>query len=312
MITYTSQEVTLNSANRPIGVFSTGTDYTNRPIGVFSTSTDPVCYLARIPTTDEFDAHVYELARKCIDCATCCKRAVNLLPIVGQTPDRLGHNISVFLYQGANCDNETIALRTTAVDLFINREYDYVDPVIVSAHTFPPLMQDGIPHWTVKPDEVTTTENAILYESGITKYVDMKGETKLTGLVKMLLSDEILGKTIRSSYGRSIKESLTLLSNCLEKTHHKDSLYRRTTDWMIGIMQFDIDRFYGRSWNLLTPINKLRTVMFALATSNLTKGYNDYITCTFYDQANEIIVRFLKNVENRDNMGRFVSTSSLS
>ena len=301
MITYTSQEVTLNSANNPIGVFSTGIN--------------PVCYLARIPTTFEFDARVYKLARNCIDCATCCNRAVNLLPLIGQTPNRLGQNISVFLYHGANCDDETIALRNTAVNLFLNWDneyYDYVDPVIVSSQTFPPLMQDGIPHWTVKPDEVTTTENASLYERAIAKYVDMKDETKLTGLVKILLSDEILGKTIRSSCGRTIKESLVLLSNCLEKTHHVDSLYRQTTDWMIGIMNFDIDRFYGRSWNLHTPIGRLRTVMFALATSNLTKGHNDYITCTFYDQANEIIVKFLKNAENLDNMGRFVSTSTSS
>lgn len=299
MITYTSQEVTLNSANNPIGVFVAG----------------QIRYLARIPTTDEFDAHVYKLARNCIECATCCNRAVNLLPLIGQTPNSLGHNISVFLYHGSNCDDETIALRNTAVTLFLNQDnkyYEYVDPVIVTAHTFPPLMQDGIPHWTVKPDEVTTTENASLYERAIAKYVDMKNETNLTGLVKILLSDEILGKTIRSSYGRTIKESLVLLSNCLEKTHHKDSLYRQTTDWMIGIMNFDIDRFYSRSWNLLTPINRLRTVMFALATSNLTKGHNDYITCTFYDQANEIIVKFLKNAENLDNMGRFVSTSTSS
>jgi hypothetical protein len=298
MITYTSQEVTLNSANRPIGVFSTGTD--------------PVCYLAKIPTTDEFDSHVYKLAHNCIECATCCKRAVNLLPLVGQTPDRLGQNISVFLYHGANCDNETIELRNTSVSLFLNQDnkyYEYVDPVIVSADTFPPLMQDGIPHWTVKPDEVTTSENASLYESGIAKYVDMKNETKLTSLVKILLSDEILGKTIRSSLGHGISESLALLSNCLEKTHHKDSLYRQTTDWMIGIINFDIDRFYGRSWNLLKPIGRLRTVMFALATSNLTKDHNDHITCTFYDQAYEIIVKFLKNAENLDIMDQFVSTS---
>ena len=301
MFIYTSEEVRSNSANQPIGVFSTGTD--------------PICYLAKIPTTDEFDARVYKLARNCIECATCCKRAVNLLPLVGQTPNRLGQNISVFLYHGANCDDETIALRNTSVSLFLNQDnkyYEYVEPVIVSAHTFPPLMQDGIPHWTVKPDEVTTTENASLYESAIAKYVDMKGETKLTGLVKILLSDEIQGKTICSSYGRSVKESLVILSNCLEKTHHKDSLYRQTTDWMIGIMNFNIDRFYGRSWNLHTPIGRLRTVMFALATSNLTKGYNDHITCTFYDQANDIIVKFLKNAENLDSMSQFVSTSSVS
>ena len=303
MITYTSQEVTLNSANNPIGVFVAG----------------PIRYLARIPTTEEFDSHVYQLARKCIECATCCKRAVNLLPLVGQTPNRLGQNISVFLYHGANCDDETIKLRNTAVSLFLNQdnkyyEYEYVDPVIITAQTFPPLMQDGIPHWTVKPDEVTTTEvttteNASLYESGIAKYIDMKNETKLTSLVKILLSDEILGKTIRSSYGRGISESLALLGKCLEKTHHKDSLYRRTTDWMIGIINFQIDRFYGRSWNQLKPIGRLTTVMFALATSNLTKGHNDYITCTFYDQAYEIIVRFIKNAENLDTMERFVSTS---
>ena len=299
MITYTSEEVRSNSANTPIGVFVTG----------------PIRYLARIPTTDEFDAHVYELARKCIDCATCCNRAVNLLPLVGQTPDRLGHNIAVFLYQGANCDDETIELRNTAVSLFLNQDnkyYEYVDPVIVSALTFPPLMQDGIPHWTVKTDEVTTTENASLYESGIAKYIDMKNETKLTSLVKILLSDEILGKTIRSSYGRGISESLALLGKCLEKTHHKDSLYRRTTDWMIGIINFDIDHFYGRSWNLLKPIGRLTTVMFALATSNLTKGHNDCITCTFYDQAYEIIVRFIKNAENLDSMDQFVNTSTSS
>lgn len=299
MITYTSEEVTLNSANNPIGVFVTG----------------PIRYLAKIPTTEKFDSHVYELARNCIDCTTCCKRAVNLLPLVGQTLDRLGQNISVFLYHGANCDEETIALRNTSVDLFLNRDneyYNYVEPIIVSAHTFPPLMQDGIPHWTVKPDEVTTTENASLYESGIAKYVDMKNETKLTSLVKILLSDEILGKTIRSSLGRGISESLALLSNCLEKTHHKDSIYRQTTDWMIGIINFDIERFYGRSWNLLKPISRLTTVMFALATSNLTKGHNDNITCTFYDQAYDIIVKFLKNAENLDSMSQFVSTSTSS
>ena len=301
MITYTSEEVRSNSANQPIGVFVAG----------------PIRFLARIPTTEEFDSHVYQLARKCIECATCCNRAVNLLPLVGQTPNRLGQNISVFLYHGANCDDETIELRNTAVSLFLNQDskyYEYVDPVIVSAQTFPPLMQYGIPHWTVKPDEVTTTEvttteNASLYESAIAKYIDMKGETKLTGLVKILLCDEILGKTIRSSYGRTISESLVLLGKCLEKTHHKDSLYRQTTDWMIGIMNFQINRFYGRSWNQLKPIGRLTTVMFALATSNLTKGHNDHITCTFYDQANEIIVKFLKNAENLDTMDRFVSTS---
>ena len=296
MITYTTEEVRSNSANQPIGVFVAG----------------PIRYLARIPTTEEFDSHVYQLARKCIECATCCNRAVNLLPLVGQTPNRLGQNISVFLYHGANCDDETIELRNTAVSLFLNQDskyYEYVDPVIVSAQTFLPLMQYGIPHWTVKPDEVTTTENASLYESAIAKYIDMKGETKLTGLVKILLCDEILGKTIRSSYGRTISESLVLLGKCLEKTHHKDSLYRQTTDWMIGIMNFQINRFYGRSWNQLKPIGRLTTVMFALATSNLTKGHNDHITCTFYDQANEIIVKFLKNAENLDTMDRFVSTS---
>ena len=79
MIIYTPEEVRSNSTNRPISVFVAG----------------PIRYLARIPTTEEFDSRVYQLARKCIECATCCNRAVNLLPLVGQTPDRFGQNISV-------------------------------------------------------------------------------------------------------------------------------------------------------------------------------------------------------------------------
>ena len=264
----TYKEIVTRSANQPIGVLNTG----------------QLRYLAKIPTTKAVDNYISILARASIDCDTCCNRAVKLLPLVGQYPDKQGQNIAIFLFHGADCDIETSKLRDLAVYLFVNYKYQYVEPVLVSANTFPQLEQDGVPHWTVKPDKVTT-ENITLYERAIDQYVDMKNETKMTWLVKTLLCN------------RNINILLVQLNTALEKTHNKNSLYRQTTIWMLNIVKFVSNR--GHLWNQLSPFDKLEAVMFALETSNLSMNADDNsINCTFYNQSNIIIKGILKNIDN--------------
>lgn len=256
-------------------------------------------YLARVPTTPDFEARVKEAARlqaanlNVKGCRACIQRAAAYAPLVG--PDG-----PVFLSHMQACEDEpTVAVRALAVEAATKHSKRLVTPFVVTDSSFADKLQGGFPHWTVKPAHVTDAAAARLFERACYyDYVDMEGETMLTSLVATLLS------------GDEMVASMKLFDDCLKKTSRGAGLYRGTTDWMLGVQKYGLDNFGGRFWAHLSPLEKLHAVMYALGTSNLAKGDKEASACPNYHQANNSVLGFLKNAYDLDSMVALVNAQS--
>jgi hypothetical protein len=256
-------------------------------------------YLVRVGTLCEFDETVAEAARLQAahvnpkGCRTCMERAVKYAPLVG--PDG-----PVFLecVKPNCCDPATVAVRELAVKATANCGHRVVYPFVVTTASFGPRDVGGFPHWTVTPESATTHRARLFERAAEVDYVDMEGGTMLTGLVATLL------------LGPAMVDSMNLFSECLEKTSRGESLYRATTDWMVGVQEYARDTFPGRFWDSLASDERLHAVMFALGTSNLASGEKNASVCTNYHQANGSVLGFLQNAHDLDSMVGLVNAQT--
>lgn len=276
--------VVRKSASEPVRVFQAG----------------PLYYLVCVYTPPKVNAQVDDAARlQAADqnfkgCRTCRTRAVEYAPLIG--PDG-----PVFLsyVDENNCDDAaTVALCKLVREGAKNLGRKTVYPFVVTEKSFGPLNVGGSHHWTVMPESVTTDRARLFERAATVDYVDMTNSTMLTGLVATLLS------------GEGMFHSMELFSECLKKTSRGAGLYRGTTDWMLGVQTYAKETFPGRFWPTLDSVKKLHAVMYALGTSNLTRGVGDASSCPNYHQANNSVLGFLQNAHDLDSMVGLVNAQS--
>jgi hypothetical protein len=273
--------VAQESAEKTVGVFQVG----------------ELVYLAHMRTTQSFDKQVSETARLQAarlnpnGCLACRKRAVAYVPLVGSDGP-------VFLcHIKPSCDDApTVAVRALAVEASKESQHS-VTPFVVTSSSFAPLFEGGFSHWTVKPAAVTDARKAKLFDRACRDYVDMENERMLTALIAALLSS------------KEMVTSINVFDNCLKQTP-RGAVYRATTDWILGIQKYAADTFAGRFWTSLSSLEKLHAVMYALGTSDLTKGANGASSIPNFHQANNSILGFLKNAHNEKGMISLINDQS--
>jgi hypothetical protein len=273
-------QIVTQSANEPVRVYSVG----------------PLSYLSRTVPPEHIVNTIQEVTRSLIGgmgCRTCIQRAQSLGFLQGPS----GHCL-LYHMDSSTCMNKALVEVKEIAKEATTQDYLAV-PLVLDENTIPSLMSGGFEHWTIKPESVSDQSRAALFKRAAdTDYVDMENGTMLTGLVAKLLCN------------KEMSDSMNLFDECLKKTSRGATLYRGTTNWMLAIQKYAIDSFGGRFWHNLTNLEKLNAVMYALGTSNLTKGDKDATACPNYHQANGTILGFLENAYGVDAMVALVNAQS--
>jgi len=286
------------SAETPFGTIAR--ESAEKPVGVFRVG--DLYYFAYFPSTESYIDRVVDTTRSQAarlnpkGCRTCCIRTAKYANLIGPNGPPLLYHMT------ADCRDEALVkLRSLVVEAAeaANVSNQTLHPFVVTNESFPSLLEGGFRHLTVLPAAVTDARKAKLFKRACEfDYVKMDDGTMLTGLVANLLSS------------KEMVASINIFDNCLKQTSHGAALYRATTDWILGIQKYAADTFARRFWISLNPLEKLHAVMYALGTSNLTKGANGASSIPNFHQANNSILGFLKNAHNEKAMIGLINDQS--